>query len=286
MHARNIPEQFAGFFRPHQVDLGEFQQLRQRLGQQAHALADRQHAEDHDPEFSARRGAVMEHRRHPRRIAVRNRHEGRLSEARRQSFEVLACRAAGHDQGDGVAFHQFEVAFAHADALGDGKDPVRRIEVRVVRRALGQSVAVAMLADAPEIDLDRRAERIIVMVDDHRGQAGIEAIQGMTDQRGDQHRADPVVPHDCLDHAPILGMRHCRRLDRRRESPESQRLHGLADVQHQAFAHGMAAGIRHQDQIDARLVSLAIIPNPARESTTEIMNHMQPGRRACATRLR
>src|SRR3989338_5759198 len=143
---------------------------------------------------------------------MRNGDERSLAEARIQATEVVLSRSARGRHGHVRVPCQFEESIPNQYAL-PRQESHEWVEFRIVPIAFADSVFIALPAYRPKKDVEGRAIGKIVVIDDNGRQTGIEDIQGMANQGGDQYHVNTTFPDDFIQGAPVFQMSHHSRLD-------------------------------------------------------------------------
>ena len=274
VHVVRVLEALAHFPGSHEVDLGEAPQLAQRILEELHALGLGELSEHEDAEAVVRgfgHGQALERPA----VAVGDGGDGDLAEPIVQPREVGRHGAARGGQGHVGPAHELHEPLPHPHAL-IGQEAREGVEARVLPVALGDAPRVAAAAYAVEVQVDRRAVGKVVVHHDDGGQARVERIQGVPDERGDKQRAHAVLREDLLERAAILRVGRGRAVDRDRELPRLQRrlARGMGEEGEPAPG-GLVVGEGLQDEVHPARVGPHEILEPFRAASAQVVDHVQ-----------
>jgi hypothetical protein len=275
VHVRLELEQFPDFLRADEIHLGEAREIGKRGFEQLQPLGLGELPEDHDPEavVGLGRGRRLAHQGIA--VAVGDGHEARLAKGGLEAREVVLHRARRHHHRHVGTADRLEEAAAHGDALGR-QEIDERVEARIARMAFGDALVVALAADAVEVDVDRGAIRVVVVVHHQGRQPRVEQVERMPDERRGEHHLDAMLAHDLRERLLVLGMGHVGGDDLLLEAPRLEGLLGVrARMQGYAVAGRPAVGERAQNEVRALRVGAGEVPQPLGAASPEVVDHVQ-----------
>ena len=268
VHVGKRPEPCAGLPAAEQMQVGKGGQLAQDGVQQVRAFVLRQAAEHDQGQTPAGQILLRLINAEWQKVAaVLDDMCAHAGKGRHELTQMADDRITGRDQLDFGALHQAQIAGAQC-VPGGRLLILEQVVERVVLEAGAEARAVTGLTDLVEGDDQCGAEGKVVVRTHQRGQAAVEGIQRMADDRRDQDDIHFEVADDFGQDGAVLVMGQRRRPNRRVQGPFPQRSgHGCPAIQGKPLTKAPPGADRAQHQVVALGIGFAHVLYPLAQTT-------------------